>query len=431
MKTKEELKHAVLETINAEQQKILAIGETLWKNPEPGYQEVKAAKLAADIFTSLNLPLKEHLAVTGMRADLDSGRNGPTLALLGEMDSLIMPEHPEADPETGAVHACGHNAIITALLGAAIGLVKSGVLAGLSGKIAFISVPAEEAIEFDKRLEMIRAEKIRYLSGKAEMIREGVFDDVDIACMIHAGKTRYRYANHNGALIKRVTFHGKSSHAGSLPSNGINAMNALTLAQVAIGMLRETFLTRDRVHGIITRGGDSANIIPNITSMEYYIRASQLERLRELNRIFDRAVTSCAEAIGATVKILTEPGFMPEEPDLELQKLYRAVIAELFPDTKFTDKCIDMTGSTDMGDVSQIVPSIHAYSSGCAGTFHGTDFRIDDPHKAYIDSSKVLAVMAVELLYDDAGLGRKIAKNKEKKMTIPHYLKLMESLKNQ
>ena len=148
----EELKKAVCAAIDANAEKIIEIGETIWKNPEPGYREFKTAKLAAETFRSLGLPVKEGLGITGVRADLKLAGPGPVIAVLGEMDSLILPTHPQCDPATGAVHACGHNASMAGLLGAAIGLTRSGIADRMSGTVAFVAVPVEECIEIGWRL---------------------------------------------------------------------------------------------------------------------------------------------------------------------------------------------------------------------------------------------------------------------------------------
>ena len=133
-----ELKAKVFAAIDANAEQIIEIGETIWKNPEPGYREFKTAALTAQILKSLNLPVQEKLGVTGVRADMTFSSEGPTIAILGEMDSLILPTHPECDPETGAVHSCGHNASMAGMLGTAIGIAAAGINKELCGKIAFM-----------------------------------------------------------------------------------------------------------------------------------------------------------------------------------------------------------------------------------------------------------------------------------------------------
>ena len=160
MRSKQQLIQDVLAAIDASREKIIGIGTTVWKNPEPGYKEFKTSDLAAKTLTELGLSPKRKLSITGMRADLIGAKPGPSLAICGEMDSLILPSHPECDPATGAVHACGHNSHIATMLGAAIGLVQANAQNDISGKVAFIPCPAEECIEIEWRNKLIKEGKI-------------------------------------------------------------------------------------------------------------------------------------------------------------------------------------------------------------------------------------------------------------------------------
>ena len=138
-----EVKDRVCGRIDDARARIIELGETILRHPELGFCEFKTAALAAAVFKSLQLPVREGLAVTGVRAELDTGRPGPTVALLGELDALLAPTHMHADPATGAAHDCGHHAQIAALLGAALGLTDPEVVGSLSGRIVFMAVPAE------------------------------------------------------------------------------------------------------------------------------------------------------------------------------------------------------------------------------------------------------------------------------------------------
>lgn len=425
MRTLEELKRDVLAAIDAGREQILALGETVWKNPETGYREVKTAKLAADTLKSLGLEVREKLALTGMRADLVGGKAGPVLAILGEMDALLLPTHPEADPKTGAVHVCGHNTHITGMLGAAIGLCRSNAARELAGKIAFIATPAEECIEIEYREKLIEEGRIRYLSGKQELIRCGAFDDVDLSYMLHVGDFGAR--NNNGFLIKQAVFHGKSCHA-AYPQGGVNAMNALTLAQNAIALLRETLDARDRIHGIILNAGDVVNIIPDSARVEYMLRSDTFDKLKLLNEKFDRAFSHAAQALGATVEIRTLPGDMPMITDEKLFDVYKRTVTGLLPEVQLEGIGFGH-GSTDMGDVSNIVPAIHGYVGGSSGAGHSIDFKISDPETAYVTNAKIMALMAVELLYGDAAKAREIAAAKKERLSIPDYLEKLEAFR--
>lgn len=432
MRTLAEVKQAVCEAVERRGEEIIAMGDYVWQNPEPGYREHKTSKYAVEKLRSLGLEVREKLAITGMRADLDSGRPGPTLALLGEMDSLIIPEHPECDKNTGAVHSCGHNSHITAMTGAAMALVDAGAAREFSGKVAFIGTPAEECIEIDWRNQLIAEGRIGALGGKAELIREGVFDDVDLAVMNHIGaRSSYGTRDHNGFVCKTVTFHGRSCHA-AVPAGGINAVHAATLAIQALGLLNATFPDQARVHGIITSGGSSVNVIPNTSGLEYMLRAPSMDAVEALSRSFDRAIKGAALAMGATADIRTTAGYMPLANDAELSDLFIDLVKENIPDNggDFRPMGSFAASSTDMGDVSVIMPAVHCDIPGGRGHGHGVDFFVSDKRKAYVDNAKLLALMAVELLYGDAERGRKIAANRKGKLSIAEYLRRTDALSN-
>ena len=425
MRTLEEVRKAVSDAIERRADEIIAMGDYVWQNPEPGYKEFKTAKYANEKLKSLGLPLRENLAITGMRADLDSGRPGPTVALLGEMDSLIIPQHPECDKCTGAVHSCGHNSHITAMVGAAMALTDARVRDDISGKIAFIGTPAEECIEIDWRSQLMAEGKISALGGKAELIREGVFDDVDLAIMNHiGGHNHYGSRDHNGFICKSVTFHGRSCHAAS-PGGGVNAVHAATLAINALGLLNATFPDEARVHGIITSGGDAVNVIPNTSGLEYMLRAPTMEAVEKISSAFDRAMRGAALALGASVEIRTTAGYMPLFNDPDLSDLLVEVVRDNIPGNSgdFQPKGSFAKSSTDMGDVSVVMPAVHCDIPGGGGQSHGSTYFIADKRKAYIDNAKILALMAVELLYGDAARGKKIAANREGRISIAEYVR--------
>ena len=430
MKSKQQLIQDVLAAIDANREKIIGIGTTVWKNPEPGYKEFKTSELAAKTLTEIGLTPKRNLAITGMRADLDGVKPGPSLAICGEMDSLILPSHPECNPVTGAVHACGHNSHIANMLGAAIGLVQANAQNDISGKIAFIPCPAEECIETEWRSKLIKEGKIKALGGKASLILEGVFDDIDMSIMNHLGCAGYSVLDNNGFCMKNVTFHGKSAHAAGAPQYSINALSAANLALHALALLRETYSGDQyiRAHGILTHGGESVNIIPDRASIEYQLRAEKLDKIRALSEKFDQCMRGCAIAIGCTVDITTMPGYMPLYNDDELCDCFAEAVAIANPNAA-PARCkpfFDM-GCTDMGDLSVIMPVLHSYCPGGGGTGHGVDYRIADPEKAYIVNSKILAIMAIDLLYGDAERGRKVAARKANCLPIEKYREIMDS----
>lgn len=429
MRTKEQLIQAVLDAIDANKSQIINIGTTVWKNPEPGYKEFKTSELAARTLQEIGLNPQRNLALTGMRADLNGAKPGPALAICGEMDSLIIPTHPESDPATGAAHACGHNSHIAAMLGAAIGLVKANAADDLAGKVAFIPCPAEECIEIEWRNKLIQEGKIKALGGKASLILEGVFDDIDMAIMNHLGGG-YGATDHNGFCMKVVTFHGKSAHAAGAPQRSVNALSAANLALHALALLRETYSGDQyiRTHGILTHGGESVNIIPDSVTIEYQLRAEKLDKVKVLSDKFDQCMRGCAMAIGCTVDITTTAGYMPLDNDDELCQCYADVVPIADPTAQRPRLKYGFSmGSTDMGDLSQIMPAIHGYCPGARGTGHGTDYAIANPEQAYVTNAKILALMAIDLLYGDAERGKMIAARKSSRMSIDEYRKIMDS----
>ena len=424
----EAVRETVRAAIEARKDEIIEVGRYIWKNPEPGYREVKTSAMLTDKLRSLELNVKTGLALTGFRADIDTGRPGPTVAIIGELDSLIIPTHPECDKATGAVHSCGHNASATSVFGAAVGVLAAAKTGELCGKIALIGAPAEEGIEMDYRCSLIDAGKISCISGKAELIVEGVFDDVDATTMHHLAR-KFGYKDHNGCVNKRIVFHGKSCHA-AYPSNGINALNASSLAQHAIGLMREAYSnsSKIRIHGIITNGGEAVNVIPDTVTMEYMLRAPSLEEILALNDRFDRVVMHAAHAAECTATIETIPGYMPLHNDDDLGAIEKENVHRLFPDAPFDSNQSFDAGCTDMGDLAMVVPSVEAAVPGAAGTGHGADYRVADETMAYVVNSELNALWAVELLYGDAVRGREIASHKSRLMPVAEYVKTVKGL---
>ena len=425
MRTKEELKRDVLAAIDARRDEIIAIGHNIWKNPEPGYREVKTAALAEKTLKSLGLSPKTGYSITGSRTDLDCG-DGPIVAILGEMDSLILPTHPEAYPATGAVHACGHHTMITAMLGTAMGLVDAGASKELSGKVAFVACPAEECIELDFRNDLIAQGKIHALGGKASLIFDGVFDDIDMSIMHHSSCGGYAAADHNGFCMKSVVFHGVSTHA-AYPSASQNALSAANLALHALALLREKFSVDRtvRMHGIMTDGGDTVNIIPDTAKLEYQLRAFDMKMVKTLSDAFDTAVINCAHALGCTCEIISSAGYYPLVNDDALGTLYSDVVHALHPEASVDVSHPFTYGSTDIGDLCAIMPVLQGACPGAQGGGHTVNFRIVNDELAFIENCKLNALMIIELLYGDAEKGRAVAAEKSKCMAVADYKAFM------
>src|ERR671931_924113 len=433
--TTTELKQRVYAAIDRRAEEIVGLGERIRKQPELGFKEIKTARLVEDTLGGLGLKPQTGLALTGVRAEAP-GRSGdgPTFALLGELDALVVAGHPEGDPTTGAAHACGHNAQVAALLGAAMGLLDANALEALSGRLVFFAVPAEEYGDIEWRVAQARAEKLEFLGGKPELLRLGPFDDGELPEMIHLtsrpedGKTGVPASN-NGCIVKTIRYVGRASHAGGAPHMGINALYAAQVGLTAVNAIRETFRDEDtiRVHPIITHGGSQVNVIPGEVRIETYVRGKTVEAIRDANRKVDRALRAGALALGATVEIETLPGYMPMTCDVTMARWFKETAAALVGEEHYR-QIGHRTGSTDMGDLSMVMPVLHPYIGGARGNGHGADFQIVDDSLAYLGTAKGLAGMVIDLLGDGAAGARDVLKNAKPPMTREQYLSFQRGL---
>src|SRR5438067_6433050 len=433
--TKNELKQRVYQAIDKRSQEIVGLGEQIRKNPELGFKEVKTARLVEETFSRLGLSAKSGLAMTGVRADV-AGRAGagPTFALLGELDALVVTGHPVADPQTGAAHACGHNAQVAGLLGAAMGLLDARAFEHLAGRLVFFAVPAEEYGDIEWRVAQARAGRLEFLGGKPELLRLGHFDDVDMAMMIHMtsrpedGKTGVPVSN-NGCIVKTVRYLGRASHAGGAPHMGINALYAAQVGLTAVNAIRETFRDEDtiRVHPIITHGGSQVNVIPGEVRLETYVRGRTVDAILDAQKKVDRAFKAGALALGAKVEIETLPGYMPMACDQTMARHHEANAGALVRAEHYR-QIGQRTDPTDMGDLGMLLPILHPYVGGATGSGHGADYRIVDPQLAYVTNAKALAAMAVDMLAEGAAGAREVLKDAKPPMTREQYLAFQRGL---
>lgn len=429
-----QLKNRVLTAIDERADQIIALGEDIFRHPELGFREERTTEVMARWFSALGLPIRTGLALTGVRAECRGRQSLARVAVLGELDAVVSFEHPQADPKTGAAHACGHHAQLAVLAGVATGLIEGGAAPYLDGDVIFLAVPAEEFVELEYRRELRRRGLIQFLGGKQELIARGEFDDIDLAMMVHAeGNNPFRRVwiggSSNGFLGKSIRYLGKEAHAGGAPHEGINALNAALLGLLAIHAQRETFQDSDhvRIHPIITRGGDLVNIIPAEVTLETYVRARTLAAIADANAKVNRALEAGAKAVGATVEIEDLPGYLPLENNPALGEIFRANMAPLIGAANVL-KGEHMAGSTDMGDVSQLLPALHPSAGGFAGRAHARDFRVVDAEMAYIIPAKALAASIIDLLWDGAALARRIKAEFPPALTKEEYLALWPKL---
>jgi len=434
MPTLDDVKRAVCEAIDRQSEKIVTVGETIRKSPELGFKEFKTSRLVEETMREIGLQPKGGLAITGVRGEARGKTDGPTFALLGELDGLVVAGHPVADPQTGAAHACGHNAQVAGMLGAAMGLVGAKAFEHLAGRVVFFAVPAEEYGDVAWRVEQARAGKLEFLGGKPELLRLGHFDDVDMAMMIHLTPQReYRKAgvaaSNNGCIVKTVRYIGRASHAGGAPHLGINALYAAQIGLAAINAIRETFRDEDsiRVHPIITHGGSQVNVIPGDVRIETYVRGKSVEAILDANVRVDRALKAGALALGAQVEIETLPGYLPLFNHEGMSKYFVANASSQLGADNVTQMG-HRSGSTDMGDISHVMPTLHPYISGASGSGHGADYKITDPKLAYVENAKQLALMAVDMLWDGAKTAKGIIAEFRPRLTKEAYLSFQRGI---
>jgi len=423
----------LLQAVEDYKEPILAAERHIWKNPETGYREWKTHAYMKEHFESLGYTVKEAGNIPGFYADVETGIPGPMLGIFAELDSLIVPTHPEADPATGYVHACGHHCQCAAMLGIAAAFKAEGALDGLCGTIRLLVVPAEELIEINYRQQLKDQGIIRYFGGKVEFMARGILDGVDLSMMVHTsvGVGVGCSKGSNGCITKEVTYLGKGSHAGGAPHNGINALYAANLGMQAANALRETFQEKDyiRFHPIITNGGDAVNAIPDHVTIESYVRGATVEAIAKENEKINRALAGAAAAMGCKLQLKDLHGYAPRLNDANMKQIFKEAALTCLPVEKIKLSENWGTGCSDMGDVNCIMPSMHPYAGGAKGAAHSSEYQIVDPYTACVVSAKVQVATAAMLLQDDAAKAKQVlAEAGQDYPTIPEYLASIDKL---
>ncbi len=324
-------KQVAVERFDAVAEELAAISLALFEDPELSYDEHRAsARLAAFL-------QQQGFSVTfpawGLATSFDAlaGSEGPTVVICAEYDAL---------PEVG--HACGHNIIAAAACGAGVALAAAAGELGFQVRV--LGTPAEES-----------------LGGKIDLIDAGAFDGVAAAMMIHPAPEDILDPTFLAIAQIDVEFHGKESHAAFRPQFGVNALDAAVQAYVNISTLRQALYPADKVHGTITYGGGAPNVIPSYTSMSYYVRAASLDRLDELLPKVEACFQAAATATGCTHTVTRRGStFTHMVNDPLMVELFADNSAALGrPMGRSADRDPSASGSSDMGNVSLVVPSIH------------------------------------------------------------------------
>jgi amidohydrolase len=389
-------------------------GEWLLHHPETGFREHETQAYCLDILKKHGFEVKTFPNTTGYTCTYDTGKPGPCIMIMGEIDALINKDHPDANPKTGAAHACGHFIQTAVTMGAFLTLVESGIMSKFNGKLMLMGVPAEECVEQEWRLNEIKEGRLHYLGGKPELMYHGAFDDADLVIGMHAGigndGTITTFGSHNGFVAKSVIFKGKAAHAAGHPDQGINALYMVNTALTALNGIRETFRDEDtvRVHPIVTSAGSVPNVIPAEAHIETQCRAGTMEAVYDAANKFDRAMGAGAYAFGGKVLIQTQPGYLPYHPTPEFDKIAVEVADDILgPNHGQIGK--HNNGSEDLGDLSTVKPCMMAFVNYMHGLHHQADYYIADK-KIYETSTLFLAALACRLLDNNGELVKVIQK---------------------
>jgi amidohydrolase len=326
-----EPKAGARERLTASRQQLIELSHRIHAHPELGFEEEKACAWLSEALADAGFAVQTGLCDLPTAFVARRGSGPLHVAICAEYDSL---------PAIG--HACGHNIIAAMAVGAGMAAAHIADEVGLT--VSVIGTPAEEVGD---------------AGGKILLLERGAFTGVHAAMMVHPSPRDDVTPQIIAASMFEVQYTGKAAHASSYPELGINAADALTIAQTAIGLLRQHIRATDRIHGIITKGGDAPNVIPAHTRAKYIVRGQTLAALEELRPRVYRCFEAGALATGALLEIFggTKP-YAEMSHDLDMAVLYQRnaeALGRTFPDpvTRRT------SGSTDMGNVSLALPSIH------------------------------------------------------------------------
>jgi len=372
----EELKALVIGEVDAHHQQLNELSLRIHSHPEAGFKEKKAVSWLSQYLKENGFSIEKEVCglPTAFRAHYGQGK--PAISVLAEYDAL-----------PGLGHACGHNLIAACAVGAAVATRLA--IDQLGGSIFVIGTPAEEMG-----------------GGKAIMTKQGAFADVDIAMMVHPGVHNTATTQALACQVLEVEFLGKAAHAAASPETGINALEAMLQSFTAINSLRQHIRDKARIHGIITDGGQAANIVPDHSAAIFIVRAESDSYLNELKQRVINCFIGAATASGARLEYhWQENHYASMRNNLTLARLFQQNMDSLGRKMKLIDSS-DTVFSTDMGNVSQQVPGIHPMVAIAPEetSLHSPQFASaaasDNGSRALADAAKALAMTAVDLLSD-------------------------------
>jgi amidohydrolase len=405
---------------------LVSMEQLLFEHPELGFKEVQTRSLLLSYFEQHGLRITKDFGINGFQMTIGSGH--PHIALIAEMDALVVPGHFMQGPDSAA-HACGHHLQGT-ILAHVLTMLNDASLP--NGRVSFFAIAAEEYVDLAFRKTLQAKGTIPLLSGKQNLILQQAFDDVDVAIGVHTmGETTSPKmeinASLSGFIYKSLTFKGQGAHAAVMPHEGVNALNALALTQTAIAFLRETFQEDDRIriHLITTQGGQSVNSVPEQAVLEGYVRAQKPEVLKSISERVNQAAIHSAKAIGASVEIHDSMGYLPLVQSRELSEVIKSVMLDV------VDEVVDNQlsfAAGDIGDMSVFLPTIQIGFSGCVGRVHGSDFKMQSIDEALIFPTYAI-VATVERLLNEPQTLVHIKQAHQPSMTLSEYKALHGVLK--
>ncbi len=372
--TTSKLKTEVSRQVESRRDELIDLSLKIHSNPELGFHEEKALSWLTDYLVENGFRVEKGVGGLPTAFKALYGKGKPVIALIAEYDAL---------PETG--HSCGHNIIAVSSIGA--GIAGKCAVDSLGGAIAVIGTPAEELY-----------------GGKVTMVRAGVFNELDAVMMVHPGVRNIAITEALACATLKVEFFGKAAHAAAYPEQGINALEAMVLAFNALNSLRQHIKDRARIHGIITYGGESANVVPAYSAATFLVRAPDDNYLGEMRQKVIDCFTGASIATGARLEHKWDDIiYETMNNNLSLARLFAQNLETLGRKVEPFEISFGF-GSTDMGNVSQVVPAIHPMIAITTPdiSLHSPEFAAaaasEGGHSGLIDAAKALAMTVVDVL---------------------------------
>lgn len=370
----ENLKLKAKDGVELQRQQLIQLSLNIHDNPELGFEEEKASAWLTGYLEDNEFHVERGIAGVATAFRATYGQGSPRIALLAEYDAL---------PKIG--HGCGHNIIAASAVGAAVG--SKPIIDRLGGNIMVLGTPGEEVF-----------------GGKIDMVQAGVFKEIDVAMIVHPGVRNVVTMQALACTGVEVEFFGQPAHASAEPHKGVNALEATILAFTSINSLRQHIKEEARIHGIITDGGEAPNIVPAHSAAEFYVRAPDNEYLDELKSKVSNCLIGASTASGARLEYHWDDiAFDSMKNNETLAELFKQNLELLGRHVEAFNPEFGL-GSTDMGNVSQVVPSMHPTIAIASPEVlgHTPEFAAaaasEAGHEGLMDAANALAMTVADIL---------------------------------